>query len=128
MSFVLHGYLCWLFSSRITCVSSCNCTCPLPQSRRSKPAESTHLLAASVQGNELNLPCKIIFKSKGNYNFIVIPRINFGKKIEDLQESPHFLLFHLFKRSNFLLFLPTLSFLMCAFLSGSVYCVLLDFC
>lgn len=60
------------------------------------PAESTHLLAASVQGNALNFPCKIVFKSKGNIDFIIIPGINFGRKIDILQESPYFLMFHFF--------------------------------
>lgn len=54
------------------------------------PAESMHLLAASVQGNAFNFPCKIIFKSKGNSNYIIIPGTDFGKKLRSFRSHPIF--------------------------------------
>lgn len=104
MSFVLQWiFVCRLFSDQISWVSCCNCTCPLPRSRRSNQAESTHLLAASVQGNTLNSPWKIIFKSKGNINFIIIPGINFDKNLKFFRNHPIFSCFTYLKEATFLL-------------------------
>lgn len=54
------------------------------------PAERMHLLAASVQGNAFNFPCKIIFKSKGNIKYIIIPGTDFGKKLMSFRSHPIF--------------------------------------
>lgn len=82
--FVLYasvGIFVLLFSNEITEVSSCNCTFVLCLGARApNQAESTHLITASVQVNAFHFPCRIIFKSKGNINCIIIPGLDFGKK------------------------------------------------
>lgn len=82
------------------------------------PAESTHLLAASLQGSTLNFPCKIIFDSKGNINFIIIPSINFEKNIRFFRSHPIFCFTYLkeatfFCLHLFLMFLTCFCFWLC---------------
>lgn len=80
-------------------------------------------LTASVQVNAFNFPCRIIFKSKGNINCIIVPWLDFGKKQWLFRSHPIFFCFtHLKEVAAFFcphVLLPTL-FLMCAFISSSV--------